>query len=146
MKDQDKTKEQLLDELVKLRQRVAELETADAEWVREEEALKESEGRYSSLFDRLPVGLYRTTREGQILDVNPTLVEMLGYPDRETMLTVNTADGYVNPEERARWQALMEREGVVRDFEAQWRRYDGTIIWMKDTARVTRDADGRVLY
>lgn len=155
MTDEQKTKEQLIHELAKLRQRVAELETlvlddkyraADAEWVREEEALKESEERYRSLFDRVPVGLYRTTPEGQVLDVNLALVEMLGYPDRETLLTLNTADGYVNPEDRTRWQALMDHEGVVRDFEVQWRRHDGTALWVKDTARSARDADGRVLY
>jgi PAS domain S-box-containing protein len=146
MTEEGKTKEQLISELVEMRQWIAELEAADAELGWAKEALRESEEQYRTLFDRVPVGLYRTTPEGQILDVNPTLVEMLGYPDRETMLTLNTADGYVNPEERARWQVLMEREGVVRDFEVQWRRYDGTIIWVKDTARAVHDADGRVLY
>jgi PAS domain S-box-containing protein len=111
-----------------------------------EGALRESEERYRTLFDRVPVGLYRTTPEGQILDINPALLEMMGFPDRETVLGVNTASGYTNPEDRARWQALMDREGVVRDFEAQWRQRDGTLIWVKDTARAARDADGRVLY
>lgn len=110
------------------------------------QALKEAETRYRSLFDGVPVGLYRTTPEGQALDVNPVLVQMLGYPDRESLLAVNTADVYANPEDRRRWQALMEREGVVRDFEVQLRRRDGTIIWVRDSARAVRNADGRVLY
>jgi PAS domain S-box-containing protein len=137
---------ELTAELAELRQRVAELETVDAERERAEEALKESEERCASLFDRLPVGLYRTTPEGQILDVNSALVEMLGYPDRETLLTLNTTNGYVNPEDRTRWQALMNREGAVPNFGVQWRRYDGTALWVKDTARAIHDADGRVLY
>jgi PAS domain S-box-containing protein len=52
----------------------------------------------------------------------------------------------VDPEERVRWQALMEREGVVRDFEQQLRQYDGTVIWVSDTARAVKDEQGRVLY
>ena len=109
-------------------------------------AVHEREERYRSLFERVPVGLYRTTPDGQVLDVNPALVEMLDFPDQKTALAVNAADGYVNPEDRARWQALMEREGAVRNFEAQWHRHDGTIIWVKDTARAVHDANGRVLY
>ena len=109
-------------------------------------ALEESEAHYRGLFDDVPLGLYRTTPEGQIVDVNPAQVEMLGYPDRESLLDVNVADLYVNTEGRKQWQALMEREGVVRDFEAQFRQCDGTTIWVNDTARAVRDDEGRVLY
>ena len=50
-----------------------------------------------TLFEGVPVGLYQTTPEGQILDVNPALVEMLGFPNRDTALAANAADGYANP-------------------------------------------------
>ncbi|MEE9616749.1 MAG: PAS domain S-box protein, partial [Anaerolineae bacterium] len=110
------------------------------------QALKEAEARYRNLFNGVPVGLYRTTPGGQALDANIALVQMLGYPNRESLLTINAADTYADPEDRQRWQVLMEREGVVRDFEAQLRRRDGTIIWVRDSARAVRDADGRVLY
>jgi PAS domain S-box-containing protein len=113
---------------------------------RAEEALRESEERYRSLFERVPVGFYRTTPEGQILDANPALMEMLGYPDLDTMLEADAADMYVNAEDRRRWQTLMEREGVVRNFEAQLRRCDGTVIWAQDSARAVRNGEGRVLY
>lgn len=111
-----------------------------------EETLRESEERYRSLFDRVPVGLYRTTPEGQILDVNPALVQMQRYPDRESMLAVNVADFYVYPEERERWLVTLQRNGIARDFEFQQRRYDGSIIWVRSSARAVRDADGRLLY
>ena len=61
-----------------------------------EEALRESEEQYRNLFERVPMGLYRTAPEGEILDANPALVEMLGYPDRETLLAANVIDGYVH--------------------------------------------------
>src|SRR5712691_946846 len=44
--------------------------------------LHESEERYHSLFEGVPVGLYRATLGGQILEVNPAFVQMLSYPDR----------------------------------------------------------------
>ena len=111
-----------------------------------EEALRESEERYHSLFDGIPVGINRTTPAGQYLDANPALVRMLGYPDREALLAVNAADTYANPEQRKQWQALIEREGIVPSFEVRLRRHDGTIIWAESNARAVRDADGRVVY
>jgi PAS domain S-box-containing protein len=113
---------------------------------RAEEALRESEERYRSLFEDIPVGLYRTTPGGRILDANPALAEMLGYPDRDSLLEVNAADVYVNAEDRRRWQTMMESEGIMQGFEVQLRRRDGTIIWGRDNARAIRDSLGRVSY
>jgi PAS domain S-box-containing protein len=108
--------------------------------------LRDSEERYRSLFDGVPVGLYRTTPEGRIVDANLAQVQMLGYPSRKTLLATSPADLYTDPKEREPWQALMKKEGVVREFETRFRRYDGTIIWVKDTARAVKDAQGQVLY
>jgi len=113
---------------------------------RAEQALCESEERYRSLFNGVPVGFYRATPYGQNLDANPAALQMLGYPDLASLQAVNVASIYLNPEDRRRWQALIEQEGVVRDFEVQLRCRDGTVIWVRDTARAVRDADGQVLY
>jgi PAS domain S-box-containing protein len=106
----------------------------------------ELEHRFRNLFDGVPIGLYRTTATGQILDVNLSLVKMLGYPDRDTLLSANAADFYVNPDDRRRWQALMDRDGGVRNYEKQCCRSEGSIIWLEDNAHTVRDSNGRVLY
>jgi PAS domain S-box-containing protein len=116
------------------------------ERARTEQALRDSEERYRTLVDRVPVGVYRTTPAGQVLDGNLALVEMLGCPDRESLLATNAVRYYANDEVRRNWQDLLEREGVARDFEMQMRRQDGKLIWVRDNARVVRGADGRVLY
>ena len=113
---------------------------------RQARALKEAENRYRSLFDNVPVGLYRSTPTGQILDANPAMVNMLGYPDRESLMTVNVSHLYVDPKEREQWQTAVEHEGVVRDFEVRIRRRDGTIIWVRNSARAIQDETGQVLY
>ncbi|HVO69224.1 MAG TPA: PAS domain S-box protein, partial [Aggregatilineaceae bacterium] len=111
-----------------------------------EEALRQSEERYSSLFDGVPATLYRTAPDGRFLDVNPALAELIGCEDPEDMLADNVATFYVRPEDRDRWRALIERENIVRDFELQVRRRDGSVIWVRDTARAVRDEAGNVLY
>jgi PAS domain S-box-containing protein len=111
-----------------------------------EEALKDAEARYRTLFELVPVGLYRTTPAGQILDANPAIIQMLGYPDRETYLKVNAANLYVNSEDRKQWQMLMDSQEIVRDFEEQVRQSNGTVIWVQDNTCAVRDAGGQVLY
>ncbi|TMI70230.1 MAG: PAS domain S-box protein [Bacillati bacterium ANGP1] len=101
---------------------------------------------YSGVLSGLPVGLYQSTPAGRILDANPAMVRMLGYPTRDALLAVNAGDLYVNPEDRQRWQALIERERVLVDFETQYRRYDGTVIWVQDRARAVIAGDGEAVY
>ena len=48
-------------------------------------ALKESEERHRSMFDHLPVGLYRSDPDGTFLDANPALIRILGYPDKDSL-------------------------------------------------------------
>jgi PAS domain S-box-containing protein len=113
---------------------------------RTEENLRETKNRLHSLFEGIPVGLYRSTPEGKRLEVNRALLRMARYPNREIFLKGNAIDDYVNPEDRKKWQTKMEREGIVRDFKAQCRRHDGTVIWIRDSARTVRDSEGRILY
>jgi PAS domain S-box-containing protein len=116
------------------------------ERVQAENALRASEQRYRGLFDGVPVSLYRTTPDGRILDANSALVELLGYPDRESLLAVSAADLFADPEARVRQQALLERAGEIRDFEVRLRRCDGTAIWAEDSGRIVRNADGQETY
>jgi PAS domain S-box-containing protein len=108
--------------------------------------LQASEERYHTLFDGVPIALYRTTPEGQILEINQAMVSLLGSPSRERALETPSDSIYLNPDDRIKWQTLMEKEGVVRDFEIEVQRHDGEMIWISDTARVVKDEDGRVLY
>jgi PAS domain S-box-containing protein len=108
-------------------------------------ALEASEMRYRSLFDRVPVGLYRSTPDGRIIDANACLVEMLRYPDRESLLAAPAPSLYVDDGERERWQIRMEIERVVRDVEVRLRCHDGAVIWVRHSAGVVFDDRGRVL-
>ena len=111
-----------------------------------EEALKESEARYRSLFEGVPVGLYRTTHEGQMMDANQTFIQMLGYSDRESFMRVKAEELYLKIEDWTQWQTLLDQEGILHHHEKQLRRRDGTAIWVEENARAYRGPDGQVLY
>src|SRR6266487_5821098 len=70
------------------------------ERAKQRKALHEAERRFQSLFDDVPVGLFRVARDGKILDANPALVEMLGYPDRETLLAMRLMSSFADPKRR----------------------------------------------
>jgi PAS domain S-box-containing protein len=109
-------------------------------------ALSESERQYRNLFEGVPIGIYRTTTSGKILDINPALVSLLGYPNREMLMKVDVSEIYMDPGDRNRWQDLIEREGTVHDFKVRFRKYNGTIIWVRDTGKAIYDDNGHVLY
>jgi len=111
-----------------------------------EEELRKAESRYRNLFEGVPVGLYQSTPEGKMIDANLAFVQIIGRPNLEALMEEDIATIYADPEDRRMWQAVMEREGIVQDFEMQVRRCDGKVIWVRDSARIVRDSKGEVLY
>src|SRR4051794_27797847 len=113
-----------------------------------EAALRKSEERYHGLFEGVPVGLYRTTPAGRMLDANSALVRILGYPDLESLLETQVGELYLDPEDRRRWQRAFAEPGTVQQsFEARIRRrLDGTVIWVRFTVRAVRGEEGEILF
>src|SRR5215467_137659 len=117
-----------------------------AAWLRVEaerqraEALA-AEERYHSLVEHIPVGIFRTTPSGQILDANPAMIEMLKFKDRKALLAVNATSLYVNPEDRERGHRHRDEAGVTRDFQVELRTDDGGTLWVRMNARALREGD-----
>jgi PAS domain S-box-containing protein len=107
---------------------------------------KEAEAKYRGLYDSVPIGLFRTTPDGTILDVNPALVEMLGFDQKEPLLKRKASSFYTDPKARKQWEAAVAREDVVTGVQAEFQRIDGEKIWIELTARAIRDKDGKVEY
>lgn len=111
-----------------------------------EAALRESEERYRTLFDQVPVGLFRVTPEGRILDANPALIRMLGYPDRNALIARDVADLYFHPSNRPYEPFQIDPVRSVFSFELQMCCFGGETIWVRGTARVVRDNAGNDRY
>ncbi len=111
-----------------------------------EDALSSSDRRYRDLFEGIPVALYRTSPDGKILDANPALVDLLGFPDKETMLQMDVHDAYVDASNRNELTSRLEVEGKVLGIEEQLLTNDERQIWVRDSSRVVRDEDGGIAY
>ena len=114
---------------------------------RAEGALRESQQQYREIFELAPVGIARSTPEGRILLANPALAAMLGYqtPDELRELDLGR-DIYLRPEDRTALVARYERATKPWTVEVEWRKRDGTPLWVQITAHAVPDDDGRALY
>jgi PAS domain S-box-containing protein len=107
-----------------------------------------AEESYRRLFEGSVDGIYVTTPAGALLNANPALARMMGY-DRPEDLIRSIGDIaqtiYVQPPARTQYQHLMQRDGMVREFEYQVHRRDGAILWLSDSATAVRDEKGEII-
>ncbi len=111
------------------------------------QALKESEERFKSFFENSTIGLYRTTPDGRILLANPEMLEMWGLASIEGAMSsgidsVCSEAGYP----RDQFLKTIERDGAVIGYETPWTLADGSVRYLRESARAVRDADGKTLY
>ncbi len=104
---------------------------------------------YRRFFENAVDGLYRTSPDGRLLLANQALALLAGYASPGEMIA-NVKDlaaqFYVNSAERVRFQTTLQTAGIVRNFETQMRRRDGTVIWISADARTLRDEQGHVCF
>jgi two-component system NtrC family sensor kinase len=111
-----------------------------------EEELKTSEENYKRLFEHVGVGVYISSKEGRFLNANKALLDMLGYESKEEFLKIDIAkDLYLRPEDRRKFQEMVERDGYVIDYEVEFKKKDGTPISVLHTSHVRLDQQGKVL-
>jgi PAS domain S-box-containing protein len=111
-----------------------------------EEALRESEARFRSLYENAVIGLYRTTPGGRILMANQALIRMMGYSSFDDLADRNLEEEGFEPDyPRSEFRREVERKGEIQGVEAAWKRRDGSAIFVRESARVVRDEEGNVL-
>ncbi len=110
-------------------------------------ALIESEERYRTLQSNVPVGLYRSTREGNFISVNPTMAKILGYENQEEVLNIDFSDLYPSLEIRDKFIKKIEKEGAVTSYEIPLLKKDKSTFWAAVTAKAYINyASNQVFY
>ena len=115
---------------------------------RAEEALKESEERYRSIFDNAIEGIFQSTPEGRFVSVNPAIARIYGWESPLEMVreVATVWSLYVDHAESVRHGRLLDEHGVVRGLEAEHWRKDGSKFWVSLDIREVRDSSGKIVY
>ncbi len=107
-----------------------------------EQALRDSEEKYRRLFEDSKDGIYITTIDGSIIDVNSSMMEILGFHNKEELKQKNVNDFYFYPSDRAKFIAQFGQKDFVKDFEVVLRKKDNTKVHILLTTVVIRDDSG----
>jgi two-component system, cell cycle sensor histidine kinase and response regulator CckA len=137
-----KKKKPISPEIVKLRSQIEEMQDACR---RAEDACRESEKRYREIFNEAPIGFHELDREGRIMRVNRTELEMLGCRAEEML--GRPVWSFIVEEEMTRKITLAKLEGdrsFHETFERTYRRKDDKTLQVLVKDQLIRDKEGRI--
>jgi PAS domain S-box-containing protein len=146
--DSKDKKSGLLDQLGAARDRILNPRGARAAREANNKALRESEARYRSLHDNVPVGVFRMTVEdgGLILSGNPALAELLGYDSVDDVVGTRIVDHYADADDRRVFTEIISLKTAVYDYQVELKRADGEFFLGSLSARAVRSPDGFIAH
>jgi PAS domain S-box-containing protein len=111
--------------------------------------LRESSQKYMAIFKHSPVGIFRTTVSGRLVEVNPACVGMFGYNDIQEFFAdaQDSADfHYAAPAGRQRLLRALEASPEGVSLEIEMRRKDGSVFLAAFIASLEFGPDMRPVY
>jgi two-component system, cell cycle sensor histidine kinase and response regulator CckA len=144
MQDRDKTKEQLIDELRYMHERVSVMEATEARLRGTEKALRESEERFRLLYENAPLGYQSLDENGHFLEVNRAWLDTLGY-EREEVIGRWFGD-FLAPGYQDHFKINFPKfkaAGEIHWVEFEMLRKDGSQVSVAFDGQIGRDEQGR---
>jgi PAS domain S-box-containing protein len=113
-----------------------------------EQALRESEVRFRTLFEQAAVGIEQVTLDGRIVGVNSKLCQMLGRDS--SALLGKTCKEITHPDDWEREELLLDQllagERTSYAVEKRCLHGSGNSVWVRLTSSLARDPEGQCLY
>ena len=116
---------------------------------RTKQALTEVEEKYRTMIENAAGGFYQITMQGQVLSMNPALVDIMGY-DSEDQMREKMNDAFrmlfQSTKDKARFMKELEVHNAIKHFENKVITNKRQEIWINQNARSVKDDDGNILY
>lgn len=111
-----------------------------------EDDLKLSESKYRRIFEGSKDMIFITAKNGRIKEVNQACVDLLGFDSKKEVLSLNSVEGiYANPMHWQVFQKQIDRHGFVKDFEAGFKKKDGTRLHCLLSGNAVRGEDDGII-
>lgn len=153
IRDLESARERLIEELksrVAMTEEVMNLHSElESLYHSQTEELQRTEERYRSLVENSTEGIYRASWDGQFIEANGAMADILGYdsvPDLMENLTDLGSQLYANPNDRKKLLNLLLIHGRVKNFEVLCRKKDGSPVWISLNSRLVRDSKGNISH
>lgn len=104
---------------------------------------RKSEARYRSMVRNAVQGMFRSTLEGRITELNPAYTRILGYDTPEEVTAIGNPDTYYwDPEDRVAMIRHLKEKGFLTHYELRIRRRDGSMAWVMLNSRLAAEENG----
>jgi len=142
MKNENKTKDQLIHELIEIQKKIADLEEIIIEGKQVKTELKESEKKYKDLVEETPIGIANISLTGKIVYINKRLEKISGY-SREEVVGKNVFKLGIFPNEmlkilKERLKVRLRGGLTHQRREIPFKYKDGKWIWIEITAKLIK--------
>ncbi|PWR72362.1 PAS domain S-box protein [Methanospirillum stamsii] len=110
--------------------------------VQAQEALRESEEKFRTMFENIQDFVYRADMDGNFTMVNPAGVRMLGYESMDQMIGLPVTDVYANPEDRKTFLDALSQNGSVSGYPIIFKSRKGTNLHVIASSHLYYDENG----
>lgn len=110
-----------------------------------QEALLKSEEKYRNLINLSPAGITLSTVQGEILEANQAILDILGYESNEEFKNVPALDLYVDKHERKKLIEQFNKEAIVKNYEIQLKKKNGALVWINNFLMPLNLPDGEIV-
>ncbi|MCF8242010.1 MAG: PAS domain-containing sensor histidine kinase [Melioribacteraceae bacterium] len=109
--------------------------------------MSEEDLRFKALIENSTIGIYHSSEEGRITYANPAFLRFLGYNSLEELYSIDIAkEGYADQGTRDKFMALLREKNEIFGFETVWKKQNGDLVYLRESARVQKDKKGNIEY
>jgi PAS domain S-box-containing protein len=141
--------EPVLEYLSEFARLLGELGLRQMQQLEAQETLLESENKYRSIFENAVEGIFQAGPDGRFLDANPTLARMHGFDSPAQMMAEVPSVAshmFMDGRDRRRLLKILAEKGLVKVFEVQTQKRDGSKIWVSMGVRAARDKNNDLFF
>ncbi|MCB2194481.1 MAG: PAS domain S-box protein [Bacteroidetes bacterium] len=127
-------------------QDITERKKAEADLIKAKEKAEESELKFKSIYENVPVGIFRSTPSGKLISANPAFLDIYGFKNQQDLQETPAQDFYYDEEDRDNLLQRLKTEGTVKNYITKERKKDGSVIWIESDYRATLNDQGEIIY